>query len=297
MAKRVATQQNQELVTELIISKNEFKSQLSERIDIGSEIHKRLIQIDAERIQQRKDYFVWSDYNLEFLKQSFSKELNEYRKEYDNAGEWSGPLIRTVSIFGETQRISPQQEHQNFLNKLNSKIENLRRLLNKTELLKSLIVDIPISSKNKELNFSQIFIVHGQDDLAKIEVARFVEKLGFKPIILHEQASSGKTIIEKIEDYSNVGFGIVIYTPCDTGYKNGDESNKKSRARQNVVFEHGYLIGKIGRGNVCALVKGDLEIPNDISGIVYVSMKGSWQLELAKELRNCGYVVDMNLVI
>ena len=74
-----------------------------------------------------------------------------------------------------------------------------------------------------EFDKSQVFIVHGHDDLAKIETARFIEKLGFKPIILHEQASSGQTIIEKIENYSNVGFGVVLYTPCDIGAKKGNE--------------------------------------------------------------------------
>lgn len=146
----------------------------------------------------------------------------------------------------------------------------------------------------KSLN---IFIVHGHDDLAKVETARFIEQLGFIPIILHEQASSGSTIIEKIENYSNVGFGVILYTPCDIGAKKGKETELKFRARQNVVFEHGYLIGKIGRKNVAALVKGDVEPPNDISGVVYISMENEWKMQLAKELRNSGYPVDMNKVI
>ncbi|PHS03563.1 MAG: nucleotide-binding protein [Kordia sp.] len=149
----------------------------------------------------------------------------------------------------------------------------------------------------KELDLSKVFIVHGHDELIKTETARFIENLGLKPIILHEQASSGKTIIEKIEEYSNVGFGIVLYTPCDIGSKKGEEIQLKDRARQNVVFEHGYLIGKIGRKNVCALVKGNIETPNDISGVVYISFENEWRFNLAKELRNSGYAIDMNLVI
>lgn len=151
--------------------------------------------------------------------------------------------------------------------------------------------------KTKELDLSKVFIVHGHDDLLKSEVARYIENLGLKAIILHEQASSGNTIIEKIEEHSNVGFGIVLYTACDIGSKNEKPFNLLPRARQNVVFEHGYLIGKIGRRNVCALVKGDIEKPNDISGVVYVSTEGEWRLSLAKEMRNSGYNIDMNLVI
>lgn len=148
-------------------------------------------------------------------------------------------------------------------------------------------------------DLTKVFIVHGQDETAKLDVARFVEKMGFEAIILHEQVSSGKTIIEKIEEFSNVGYGLVLYTPCDIGAKKDDEKNLQARARQNVVFEHGYLIAKLGRRNVCALVKGKMEIPNDISGVVYVPMDDhkAWRLEIAKELRNAGYNIDMNVII
>lgn len=144
---------------------------------------------------------------------------------------------------------------------------------------------------------SKVFIVHGRDDLAKVSAARFVEKLGLSAIILHEQVSAGKTIIEKIEEHTNVGFAIVLYTHCDSGGLVG--GTMSPRARQNVVFEHGYLIGKLGRRNVCALVKTGVEVPNDISGVVYVPLDdhGAWHLAIAKELRNAGYDIDMNKVV
>lgn len=149
-----------------------------------------------------------------------------------------------------------------------------------------------------EHSYSRVFVVHGRDDLVKTEAARFIEKLGLEAVILHEQASAGKTIIEKIEEHTNVGFAIVLYTPCDFGGLAG-QSATKPRARQNVVFEHGYLIGKLGRHNVCALVKGEVEIPNDISGVVYISLDApqAWHLALAKELRNAGYPIDMNRLL
>ena len=141
-------------------------------------------------------------------------------------------------------------------------------------------------------NTSQVFIVHGHDDIAKLEMSSFISSLGLQPIILHLQASSGRTIIEKIEHYSNVGFGVVLYTPCDVGSKVGDLTGSY-RARQNVVFEHGFLIGKLGRARVSAVVKGNVETPNDISGVVYVSMdqEGNWKQQLLVELRGAGYHV------
>ncbi len=151
---------------------------------------------------------------------------------------------------------------------------------------------------SKTIDKSKVFIVHGHDDAAKQAVARFVEKIGLEAIILHEQASSGKTIIEKIEASSNVGFAIVLYTPCDVGASKGEKDQLKPRARQNVIFEHGYLIGKIGRKNVCALVKGNIETPNDISGVVYIKMDESeaWKYQVAKEMKARGYDVDLNKI-
>ena len=153
-------------------------------------------------------------------------------------------------------------------------------------------IPIPPNDEIKGFNNSQVFIVHGHDELAKLEMADFIQSLGIEPIILHMQASSGRTIIEKIEYYSNVGFGVVLYTPCDVGSKAGSLTGAY-RARQNVVFEHGYLIGKLGRPRVAAVVKGQVETPNDISGVVYISMndKNNWKEELKKEMRSVGYRV------
>ena len=157
---------------------------------------------------------------------------------------------------------------------------------------------LPPNHPKALMDKSKVFIVHGHDDAAKEAAARFVEKIGLEAIILHEQASSGQTIIEKIEANSNVGFGIVLYTPCDLGESQKQKDQPKPRARQNVVFEHGYLIGKIGRKNVCALVKGDIETPNDISGVVYIKMEGEkeWKYKVADEMKACGYDIDLNKI-
>lgn len=182
----------------------------------------------------------------------------------------------------------------------NNGLENAKALLEAfTEELDLFLEDD--EDKNEKNSYEKsnkkVFIVHGRDNLAKTEVARFLENLKLKPIILHEQANSGDTIIEKIEKNSDVGFAVILYTPCDIGGLNDNQNNLKPRARQNVVFEHGYLIGKIGRRNISALVKGDVETPNDISGIAYTSMDGDgWKLQLAKELRAAGYNIDFNLI-
>ncbi|KQV38867.1 hypothetical protein ASC93_20065 [Massilia sp. Root335] len=142
---------------------------------------------------------------------------------------------------------------------------------------------------------TKVFIVHGHDELTKIKTARFVESLGFEAIILHEQVSNNKTIIEKIETYTDVDFAIVLYTPDDKGEANAAvaDGKLKSRARQNVVFEHGYLMGRLGRDCVVPLVNGDIELPGDISGMVYVT-DANWEITVAREMKSVGLDVDFN---
>ncbi len=138
----------------------------------------------------------------------------------------------------------------------------------------------------------KIFIVHGHDNEAKAEVARFIERLGFQPLILHEQVSKGRTVIEKFEANSDVGFAVVLLTPDDEGSKKGQPA--KPRARQNVVLELGYFVGRLGRDRVCALRRGEVEIPSDFNGVVYETYDehGAWRGKLAKELEAAKFAID-----
>jgi len=143
----------------------------------------------------------------------------------------------------------------------------------------------------------KVFIVHGHDNEMKLEVARFLEKLNINPVILHEQANAGKTIIEKFEKFSEVGYAIVLYSPCDVGKEKFGKGKLQSRARQNVVFEHGYLLGKLGRDKVTALIKPNIEKPSDTDGVVYIEYDaGNWKILMATELQNAGFNVDLNLL-
>lgn len=144
----------------------------------------------------------------------------------------------------------------------------------------------------------RVFIVHGHDHLLLTKAARFVEKLGYEPVILHEQANKGMTIIEKIEANTDVGFAIVLYTEDDKGNSasEADAGKLNFRARQNVVFEHGYLMSKLKRAKVVPLMAGRVELPSDISGVVYVD-DTNWQIDIAKEMKAAGYDVDFNRLI
>lgn len=122
------------------------------------------------------------------------------------------------------------------------------------------------------------FIVHGHDEVAKLELKNYLQNtLGLpEPIILHEQPNLGRTLMEKFEENAQSAcLAFVLLTPDDCGASVTDSDDLKRRARQNVILELGWFLGKLGRigGRVLLLHKGDLEIPSDLSGVVYIDIR------------------------
>ena len=145
---------------------------------------------------------------------------------------------------------------------------------------------------------NKIFIVHGHDEAAKHKIARFVEGLGLTATILDEQASRGQTIIDKFEEQADeAGFAIVLLAPDDVGSSKAT-GRRKLRARQNVIFELGYLLGGLGNQRVCALYKEGVELPSDIRDVVYVAMDSAdnWKLKISQGMRKAGLPVDISQV-
>ena len=143
-----------------------------------------------------------------------------------------------------------------------------------------------------EKDYSKVFIVHGHDGELKQKVARLIERQGLDAIILNEQTYTGKTIIEKLESIDNVAGVVCLFTADDEG-KSKTEDILHKRARQNVIFETGYYIGQLGRNHIIIVCDDDIEVPSDMSGILYVNAS-DWQLRLLRELREMGYLIDMN---
>jgi len=144
---------------------------------------------------------------------------------------------------------------------------------------------------------TRVFLVHGHDEAAIHATARFLERLGLDVVILREQPNSGRTIIEKFVDYSDVSYAIVLLTADDRGgAASGSDAHISPRARQNVILELGFFLGKLGRNRVCALHQSGVEIPSDYSGVIFISIDdaGAWRMSVARELKSVGLPVDMN---
>lgn len=151
------------------------------------------------------------------------------------------------------------------------------------------------------LNVSnRVFVVHGHDDLAKTELENVLREFGLEPIVLHRQADEGRTLIEKFEHYSDVGFAFVMLTPDEVAYlvadidKPDEERSKEYRARANAIFEFGFFVGKLGRSRTCCLYKSPVTIPTDLNGLVYKKFNNSIEevaYPIQKELKAAGYTL------
>jgi predicted nucleotide-binding protein len=138
----------------------------------------------------------------------------------------------------------------------------------------------------------RVFVVHGHDEAAVDQTEILIRRFGLTPIILRDAPSAGRTVIEKFEAYAGVGAAIVLLTPDDLG--GVDAAHLLPRARQNVIWEWGYLVSKLGRPNVICLYKGTVEIPSDLHGLITIHIADDVRdssEEIRRELRAAGYEV------
>ena len=259
---------------------------MSERIRGGEEIRgKNIPSPDVLKVVQ-EEYFRWDSFNGEMLERLFTTP--KFAKEYQFFG---------IAVFGGPQPFS--KDLNEFLEGLSSKIHRLASIRERLPL-------IPVSAKvismkklidGRTSKNRRIFIVHGHDSAVREALARFLERLGLEAVILHEQAGRGRTIIEKLEDHSDVDFAVILLTPDDVGAAKSDRDSLKPRARQNVILELGYFVGRLGRDKVCALYGDNVELPSDVLGVQYVELRSGWEMELGRELRAAGMEIDMNKVL
>jgi predicted nucleotide-binding protein len=258
------------------------ESEIRERIDAAQRLLKILPASREEHISLRNEAQKWRDVTLEFLRHLFD-DSGSIAFDFTGAG---GPYVVAADA---------KQEFNNIQSHLNGEIRYLETLIARLKYFpESSPPPEPAAPAPAAFDLTRVFLVHGRDDGTKETVARFLEGLGLKVDILHEHANKGRSLITKFREVSEgCSFAVVLMTPDDKGGIK-DSEILKPRARQNVVFEMAYFIGKLGFERVAALVKGEIERPSDLDGVVYIDMeKGDWKLDLMKELKAAGYSVNL----
>jgi predicted nucleotide-binding protein len=267
----------------------EAENRIQTQIEKGKQLLQLPIGNEAELDKAQAEWKKWSDYNAELLKRVV--DTDELVGAYYPGG---GVISLRPRSLGERVR--------EFYSDVQDRVTRLESILDRLELIpESPSLPQPTIPRRIESTESsnRVFVVHGHDEEAKQSVARCIEKLGLTALILHEQPNQGRTVIEKFEDYADVGFAVVLLTPDDVGASKSQKDNLRERARQNVIFELGFFIGVLGRHRVCALHKGDVEFPSDFSGILWVRMDSddAWRFTLAREMKAAGLDVDLNKLV
>jgi len=283
MARR-PSQPQPELPILLAISHDDAGSQIEAQIKKGESLRTRPIISEEELTIVESAFARWSDYNREMFRHMFT--TTRIAEEY--AGMFAG-LPYGERLFAE--------EVEFVHKRIDEKINRLTSIKERLGLFKT-VHSIPQEKPERPpTSNNKVFVVHGHDDGACQTVARYISALGLDPIILHEQPSQGRTIVEKLEHHGDVSYAVVILTPDDVGGESPDKL--QPRARQNVVMELGYFMGRLERKCVCALYKSGVVLPSNYLGVVYVPFDegDGWRLRLARELKAAGLKVDMNAAL
>ena len=254
-------------------------------IDFGSLI----IDLEALASSSKEDFSreFWSEYEI------YLKKYNLILKDLQTLGFFK------ELIFIKSVPLSDQSFGSGFSNQEKAK---LREIANNSDVLyrKVRLLLSPPASKNMmndNVRSNKIFLIHGSDNEMKFDVSKVLETLDLDPIILHENSDMRKNLIEKIDDYSHVSFAIVLLSSDDLAYsKEKTPDDNKYKTSQNVIFELGYFLGRLGKQNVSVIYKkrNDFEIPNDYAGVRLIEYKMGWYYELVKDLKNCNFKVDVN---
>jgi predicted nucleotide-binding protein len=275
---------------------------LRQRSDMGEELRGHPINQASRLEATRREFSTWTEYNEALLLKLFdSAEIaEEYRAAHG---------ARFVTPPGG---VPFPQDLERFYDRLDRKLRAIASIATRLELWVPEAPPIAVQpsglvavAKSGEIATAKpignrVFVVHGHNGHAREATARFLERLGLEAIILHEQASGGRTIFNKLDHYGDVQFAVVLLTGDDEGRKRSTKDELLPRARQNVVFEFGYFLGRLRKSNptgkVCALHEAgvELDLPSDLDGVVYIAFDehGGWQMKLMKELAEAGLEVD-----
>lgn len=304
MAKTKKTEPEQPIASTLIKSREEVKALLEGQIKAAEpilelqvakipKIHydmfggtrsQRYEYDEAQQDEFLRQYKSWAIMCREIFTRSFEHPNNTDLVGFDRSG-----LSYVISDIVEEYKSA-----------IRDQIAYIKCFIERMNLIPCKVIEQQETEPTKPtIDNNKIFIVHGHDSNTRNEVELLVKQLRFEPVVLFKQPNLGDTIIEKLlRESSEAAFAIVLYTKCDEG-KAVEEDDLKPRARQNVVFEHGLMCGLLGRKHVVALVEEGVEIPGDLSGIVYITLDAAkrWQFDVAREMKASGLAVDLNKLL
>ncbi|MEK6720170.1 MAG: nucleotide-binding protein [Chloroflexota bacterium] len=275
----------------LTTTRSSLASELSDRIERGNELLGRVLNSAEALKATRADYYTWDEYNSQLLRRRFTTD--EVESAYRDHAFISGGRQSFAEEVSELH-----EDVRRKLRRLRSVQEQLP-LYDEPARVDEKRADETVASRSTSApQGDSIFVVHGHDEVRKLEVTRFLTQVtDHAPTVLHEQSNEGRTIVEKLEHFGRQSvFAVVLLTADDEGRERHSEGVLLPRGRQNVVMELGFFIAALGRSHVVLLYENEVELPSDMAGVLYVRLDdaGGWKLALARELSSAGIPTDLN---
>ena len=248
--------------------------------------------------------------DLEILANSSKEDFSkEFWSEYENYLKKYNLLLNNLHSLGFFKEInlidvvplSDQSFDSGFSKSEKAKLREISNASNVLLRRAKLLLSPPVSEikLNKNIRSSHIFLISGKDSEMKLDVLQKLELLDLDPIILDEKKDEELKIIERINEYCNVSFAIILLSPDEITYpKEETPIETKYSPNQKVIFELGYFIGRLGKQNVVAIFKKNksFQIPKDFVGIQLIEYKMDWYYELIKVLKDCNFKVNANKI-
>ena len=121
------------------------------------------------------------------------------------------------------------------------------------------------------------------------KVESFLQEIGVRPIVLADQRPA-EALIERFEDFATDAFAIVLLAGEPQGSNHPDPS---------LLFQLGFLSGRLGRRRITALFRDGLELPPECEEVLCIPFDeiGIWKFALMRDLEVSGFATDRKFAI
>ena len=141
-----------------------------------------------------------------------------------------------------------------------------------------------------------VYVVHGRDCAFVEPVVAYLEAIGLHPILLVDTSRSDRNLVERFENFASQAYAVVLLAAENDAAARAatDPGLRRLRPDAQLIFQLGYLIGKLGRRYVSALHREDLELPAELSSVLAIPMDdiGIWKFGLLRDLVAAGFAVE-----
>lgn len=253
----------------LAIPYHDAADEIRDMIEKGRVLQNSVIEFEKDLEQSKVGYYSWSKENEEHLRRIFATddEAKRYKENFALVLKRKIYLSDMVKDFRELVK---------------SKVKHLEAIVNRL----TIVTDIDFDIHHDEISYlsstdNKAVVLHGSKKIRDF-VAKVLEENQMEAVVLKDKSG----VIDDFDNHEDAHHFIVILSNDDIGAAKSKINNLKPRARQNVILELGYILGKIGSGKVIILYENDVEIPSVLRGVTTLKLTGkSWQKKLAREIQ------------